>query len=352
MFNSLSFRFVFFGIAVAAMLLHATPANAVATTQISVTGTAVKETTLQLLDANNQTVQEDEDSNHAVGLWWWRNIPSGSYTLLIQQPGKADIRETVKIADGKTTTISVDSAARTVSITGEREPDAINTLDDSRFAVALLGGVKRTPYDAQVQSKMWGIDEEESLNDTIGMLGIEGRYYLPNFEVLQACRARLFLAAMYLEYLGGGQTNRFINAHPGPSKDTGMSLDEQRSLRLALGSQFLLTQQVMLATLVGVHATRVKARMLSDESGGGGPRNSFSKSETVWGPYFAVDLIFPLLLQQLFHVPNLDLFVRAEAMHMRDVTASGKSPFTGAIYHGEAEGGTQYGGAIGIMKRF
>lgn len=335
-----------------AVFFASTEAKAVATTQISVVGQAINETTLQLLDEKDQPVQEDEDSNRAVGLWWWRDTPAGNYTLVIRQPGKAEARERITLTDGKTSVFRVDSSALTVTKTDEHDPDAINAQDDTRFGLAILGGVKRTPYEAQVQAAAWGIDEDDDLDDTIGMLGIEGRYYLPNFEALQTCRARLFLAAMYLEYLGGGRTNRFINAHPGASKDTGMSLEELRSLRLAVGSQFLLTQQVMMAFLVGAHATRVDVRMLSDETGGGGPRNNFSTSKTVWGPYFAVDLMFPLLLQQVLRVPNLDFFVRAEAMHMPSVVARGRSPFTGAHYRGEAEGGIQYGGMLGIMKRF
>lgn len=343
---------ILFVVAITGLLFMANEASAVATAQISVVGKAVNETTLQLFDSKNQPVQQDDDSNPAVGAWWWRNAPAGDYTLVIRQPGQAEVREKVTLTDGKTNAFRVDSGARTVTATGQRDPDAINDQDDSRFAIALLGGVKRTPYEAQVQAAMWGINEDADLSDSIGMLGVEGRYYLPNFEALQACRTRLFLAAMYLHYLGGGRTNRFINAHPGPSEDTGMSLDEKRSLRLALGSQFLLTQQVMMAILVGAHATHVKARVLSDETGGGGPRNSFGQSETIWGPYFAVDLMFPLLLQQMLRVPNLDLFVRAEAMHMRDISVSGRSSFTGADYRGEAEGGIQYGGMLGIMKRF
>lgn len=341
-----------FAIAMTVTLFGATEASAVATAQISVTGKAVNETTLQLLDAKGQPVQQDDDSNPAVGAWWWRNAPAGDYTLVIRQPGQAEVREKVTLTDGKTNVFRVDSGARTVTATGQRDPDAINELDDSRFALAILGGVKRTPYEAQVQAPAWGVDEDADLSDSIGMIGVEGRYYLPNFEALQACRTRLFLAAMYLHYLGGGRVNRFINAHPGPNEDTGMGLDEKRSLRLALGSQFLLTQQVMMAILIGAHATHVKARVVSDETGGGGPRNSFSTSKTIWGPYFAVDLMFPLLLQQVLRVPNLDLFVRAEAMHMRDIAVSGRSPFTAAEYRGEAEGGIQYGGMLGIMKRF
>lgn len=333
-------------------LFVVTEAGAVATAQISVVGEAVNETTLQLLDTNGQPVQEDDDSNRAVGLWWWRNAPAGDYTLVIQQPGQADVREAIHLADEKTNAFRVDSSTRTVASTGQRDPDIINAQDDSRFGLAILGGVKRTPYEAQVQASAWSIDEDDDLDDTIGALGIEGRYYLPNFEALQMCRARLFLAAMYLEYLGGGRTNRFINAHPGASRDTGMSLEELRSLRLAVGAQFLLTQQVMMALLVGTHATRVDVRMLSDESSGGGPRNNFNTSKTVWGPYFAVDLMFPLLLQQVLRVPNLDFFVRAEAMHMPSVVAHGRSPFSGAHYRGEAEGGIQYGGMLGVMKRF
>jgi hypothetical protein len=329
----------------AMMLLTTNDAHAVATAQVNVTGQAIGETTLQLLDDQGQAVQEDEDSDPRAGIWWWRDASAGSYTLVIRQPGKADVRQPITLRDGSENVFRVDSATRTVA--SGRQPSALATTP--RFGIGLLGGAKRMPYDdLDFSSSALGIDDGDGLDRGFPMAGIEGRYYLDACESLQGMG--LFLAASYLHYFGDRDSRRFIDAHPTPGLDSGGLLRERWAMRLAVGRMFNLSERLLMSVLAGAHATRVSIEAFSDESGGGGPYNRFSRKRTVVGPYAAIELGIPIAFA-FAQSSAVQLFVRGEAQWMRDVSVSGESAF-GFDYRTEVDGGLQYGGLMGIELRY
>lgn len=335
-------------LAVLALAVPFRSAHAVADMNIAVRGDpqAIGETTIQLVDqSTGQTVQEDRDSDRRAGIWWFRGKKPGAYQVRVLRGGKVVEQETVRIPETGSVALNVDALTGRISMAR-----AATTIMRPRFDLGVFGGAKRTPWDGRADYITNALSDSGDLDDTIGEFGIEGRYHFglaQNTRQFELGRG-MFVYGSALHYFGGPLTRLFANFHPTPGFDSGMSVEERWAFRLGLGYGLNIYQSLGLALMVGAHTTQVEVEGITDESGGGGTLNRFSRTKWLLGPFFAAELNYPLGFMQAVAAY---MFLRAEFSYMPDVTVSGRST-SGFDYRYEAEGGINSGVVAGLRFAF
>jgi len=346
MLGSLRYAALLFVAVAAVMLAPTKSALAVATVQVQVTGQALNEVTLQITDAQGQAVKEDDDSDRAAGLWWFRNKRPGTYTIQVLRNGRpVGAPQRVTVEDNKTNIFRASGGTGAVSMASAMAP-----YMTPRYSIGLFGGFSRTPFDGMISSTAGGFADTGNLDDTIGTFGVEGRYYLsPTQQRSQALGTGLFLTGMWLYYASDGLDRYFGNRHPGAANDVGAGIDPRWSFLLGVGKEYNVMQQVGLALMLGAHLTRTDVTAQFDETGGGGPLVRTTKTRTMIGPWLGAELAFGLAA--LTSLP-VQLVLQTRAMWMPDSDVNTQSSFTNWDYRADVDGGIQVQGLLGLRGRF
>lgn len=335
-------------LAAGALMASQRSAFAVADMNIVVRGEpqAIGETTIQLVDqSTGQTVQEDSDSDRRAGIWWFRGKKAGSYQVRVLRGGKVVEQETIRMPETGSVALSVDAVSGRIATAGTRA-----TIMRPRFDLGLFGGAKRTPWDGRADYITGASSASGDLDDTIGEVGIEGRYHFglaQNTRQFQIGRG-LFAYGSALHYFGGWQTRLFADFHPTAGFDSGMSIRERWAFRLGLGYGLNIYQSLGLALMAGAHTTQVEVAGITDESGGAGTLNRFERTKWLLGPFVAAELNYPLGFMQAMAAY---MFLRTEFSYMPDVKVSGQSTL-GFDYRYKADGGVNSSLVAGLRFAF
>ena len=242
--------------------------------------------------------------------------------------------------------IAAADAPRSVGLRQQRQQ-----RQQEPWEVILLGGWTHTPFRGilTATNPFGNTVRKETDLDVDGIaVSVEGRRYFRRLQ--QQFGARLFLYGTYVEYFGTDKERRDLNFHFGLPNDSGMAIDQKRSIILGVGGRWNIAQRLGFELMVGGHATRTRATALSNEAEGGGPDNRFSSSKTVFGPMVGVGLTYPLWT--LATGATVLGMVRWTAMCMRHVDVAGRSPFTGIDYRGRVDGDWKHSVQLGLTLPF
>lgn len=305
------------------------PAFAVGDLYLKTTGPGPQQVTLDISSALGKPTPPDEDRRADVT--HIRDLQPGTYNVVVSVDGEKKAPQQITVRDGKVNSYTVDR--RTGIIAAAPVPPQ---QQSSRFSVGFLGGIKRTPFNADVTSFSLNSQDSGDLEDTIGVYGIEARYYLG--RRMQQLGAEMFLFGTYLHYTGGPLARLFGDRHPTPGADVGADVEERDSLNFGFGINLNVLQRLGLGLMIGGHATRVAAAVLADESGGGGVSNRFTNRETVFGPLVAVELFYTLGWLQA--IGPVQLALRSTFKYLPGVDVHGVST-TNRDYDGRINGGVQ-----------
>ena len=306
------------------------------------TGERAGQTAFGLFDSAGQPVAPDPGNPSR-----FTNLPPGTYFAEVSVGGEAvGGRTAVRLDDGS-------NQLRVSSATGAAEvPRQIVFQQQlqSAWGFGLYGGWKRTPYNGELSfddNRAVTMSGRTDLEEDGTSLAIEARYYMRRQQ--QTLGAQLFLYGTYAEYFGTESQRRFLDLHPPlGSNDSGLSVDEKRSFMFGLGGRWNLAQQLGFELMLGAHATRVRASMLFDESGGGGLNERISRNKTLWGPMLALGLTYPLWKLASGH-PVLGV-VRYTALRMRDINfAAMSSTFPNFDYRAHFDGGWNQSFQLGLQ---
>jgi len=272
--------------------------------------------------------------------------------------GRLDITTQYDNGTSKVQTLSHDPARR-VSLAWDdtRKQYVVKQLDPPKpadrfagqpgWAIQIFGDYKQTPYDDTVirSSGSTAIGRPD-LSDSMTSLGFGVRRY---FDALPS-GIQPFAYAGFSEYFGNGARKADVIYHFGTTPDSGGEITEQRSLLFGVGGQYLVAPNLTAQFMLGMHATRMRLAVFSDETSGGGPNNVFATNKWMFAPAVGAGLSFPLLY--LSQGSPLLGFLQYQAMMMRDVSESVISPFTQNVYSLGADGGIQHKFIFGVEKRF
>lgn len=215
------------------------------------------------------------------------------------------------------------------------------------WAIQVFADYKFTPYDdTTISSSGSAVRGRPDLSDSMPSFGFGLRRY---FDVLPS-GIQPFAYAGFSEYFGNGGRKADVIYHFGATPDTGGEIEEQRSLLFGAGGQYLLANNVTAQLMLGLHATRLRMSVFSDERSGGGPENVFSQNRWMFRPTIGGGLMFPLMY--MTGGSPLMGFFQYHAMMMGDVSGSVVSPFTSNTYSLRADGGIQHKLIFGVERRF
>lgn len=215
------------------------------------------------------------------------------------------------------------------------------------WAVQIFADYKLTPYDSTtLQSSGSAVKGSPDLSESMSSLGFGFRRYF------QATSSGIqpFAYVGFSEYFGNGTRQADVVYHFGATPDSGGEIKEQRSFMLGAGGQVALSSNLMFGLMAGLHATRMRISVFSDERSGSGPDNQFSTNRWLYGPTLGASLTMPLF--SLGPGSPVIGFLMYQAMLMKDVSHSGVSPFTSNTYTIRADGGIQHKIMLGLEKRF
>ncbi|MEO8038558.1 MAG: hypothetical protein ABI794_07290 [Betaproteobacteria bacterium] len=215
------------------------------------------------------------------------------------------------------------------------------------WALQVFGDYKLTPYGSTtVSSTGSAVVGAPDLGTSMASVGVGIRRYFAT----TAAGIQPFAYAAYSEYFGNSVRAADVTYHFGNAPDTGGQIKEDRSFLAGFGAHFELAPTVGLDIMAGVHATRMRVSVFSDERSGGGPYNEFSSDKWLFGPTLGGQVSIPLFL--LGPGSPVFLFMQYQAMLMDDVSHSGTSPFTANTYSVNADGGIQSKIMFGFEKKF
>lgn len=319
-------------------LTMASPAIAIANLEVIATGPRAAETTLRLFDPAGKPVAADSGKPNLFS-----NLPSGGYTAETLVAGApVGSRTMIRLDDG-------DQQARVDSMTGAveiiRRIARRQQQQQEGWEFGVLGGYKRTPYRATLDSLALNKGGSSNFETDGGSLALEARYNL-RVRAQQQLGAALFLFGTYVEYLGTDEQRRFVDFHPTPGKDSGVAIDEKRSVILGLGSRWNTAQQTGVELMLGMHWTQARITGMADESCCGGIDNRFSRNKDIFGPMLGVGTRFPLVRLQT----GRPMFgsLRYTALHMKDIQVSGRSSRFPFDYTARGDGGWNHNVQAGV----
>lgn len=309
--------------------LSVRPAHAVGDLQINVPGQATNQVTLQVTDDQGQTVKEDNDSDRAAGIWWFRGKRPGTYTVRTVGANGAIIGQpqTVQVRDGQVARLRIDPATG-MAQNLTRPSGGIN----SGFSVGLLGGAKHTPWDGTVSSRVANTTPGSGdFSEWVGEGGLEGRYYFTPYQGLQ-----LFLMGSYIHYFGSPLEKFLADDHPTGGLDTGLGVKERNSMLFGVGTNLNILQRVGIGLMTGLHVTTSRFEVLANETGGNQPNNDLTTYKTQIGPFVGAELFYAMYC---FGMP-VELFLRSTMRWMPDTQFDRTTAVT--TYRAQFDGGPNY----------
>jgi hypothetical protein len=310
-------------------------AYAVDNGRIQVTVPSIGQTSLKLFDAGGIQVPSGPDATT------FTDLKPGAYTLRAERDGKASETK-VPVEEDKTCMVKVDEKGdsklvRCVAMA------LVAQQQQSPWTFGVLGGWKQTPFDTRLNTSFG--NGSADLEEEGTSLALEARY---NFrQRQQQLGARMFLYGTYVHYFGTDLERLFLNVHPTPAQDTGVSTEEKNALHLGVGSRWNLAQRLGLELMLGAHATRVKGGITTLESQGGGTDLRFQRTKTLYGPMLALGLTYPLWTMQNGH--PLNGVFRWTRTWMPDFSVTGSSAFSGGTYDARVNGGPNDSIQLGVQ---
>jgi len=314
-----------------------TVALADATLQVMPTGPRAGETTLRLTDSAGRTVAPNPGSPNSFS-----NLAAGQYSAVAMVGGNPLGQPTsIRLEEGR-------NEARVSSATGAIEllsRQGSMQQQQQHWGFGVLGGWKRTPFDGSISSSALGMTASGGLEETGQTLALEARYYLRQRTPQSGLR---FFGFGSYNFFSGLDTERaLVQFHPGTGNDSGVAVEEKDSIQLGAGARWMASRDTGLEALAGLHRTRITLTAFSNEMGGGGPNNRFTKEESSW------DFLWGLgLTHRVFNLSSgrpVSATVRYTAARIRDMSVSGMSPFTGSTYTGRVNGGWNQSLTAGLL---
>jgi hypothetical protein len=320
------------------------PAHAVGDIYLRTTGPGTQEVTLSITDPAGAPVPAVRDEDSRPEVTHIRDLPPGTYKVTVTSGGVAKPPQDLVVRDNQVNSYTVDRDTGLIAAA----PVPQQQRQRGRFSAGILGGIKRTPYDGEVTSSALASRDSGDLDDTIGNLGVEGRYYFPRSQIAQL-GADLFIAGTYMHYMGGGKSKYFGDRHaPVPGNDVGASVEEKYSIMLGVGASLNILQRVGVGLILGAHMTKVDVAALGNEFPVGND-NKFKNSDNVFGPFLAAEAFYTLGWLQ--GIGPVQAALRTTLKWMPDVDARGTSSLN-FDYNATAEGGVQYEGQLGLRILF
>jgi hypothetical protein len=303
------------------------PTFAVGNVQIETDGATSGQVTLVLEDSKGQAVKEDEDSDRRRGIFWWRNRDSGTYTVRTLVDGKSvGSPQTIMVRDNETVRYRVNTAtgvatAVTATMIGRQQQQ------QNMFWLGGMLGYSYTHSDNSISSPFGSASS-----------GINGGGFTGGLELTVnpfARRLNQLANVFFFASVIGDNTDEskaYVSFHPTPGLDSGGSVDIKYSVRGGAGMRFTVAPDTALAVMAGLAYSRAKSTAFTDESGGGGVMNQFSKTQGLWGPMLGLELAYGL---RMFQGVGSQVFMRAERTWMTgDTNISGTStlgfPYSGS----------------------
>ena len=312
-------------------LMTASTVGAVSNLTIGTQGSTA--TKLSLFNRDNEQVASGTGGLTATG------IDPGAYRLLVDTPA-GPVETGIEVEDETTCTYQVDTESgkadrlRCVPLLAQQQQQ-----QQAGWSLIGLGGIKRSPFDADI-STLFG-NGSADLQDNGWRFSLEGRR-----QIGSSASGTTFAWGGVDVYSSVKDTKLTLDVHPTPGNDTGAGFEEEYGLRLGIGRSWSLGNGVSVDGLIGVHATRVKGTLITDESGGGGNREMFTDREFLLGPTVGVGVSMPLR-----GMPGAFLHGRATLDHMPDIDVSGRSSL-GFDYSQTIDGGWQPSFQVGIGTTF
>ena len=309
--------------------LFATSAFAVGNVQVESTGASAAQATLVLEDEKGQVVKEDEDSDRRRGLWWWRNRVAGYYLLRTMVAGQlVGTPQRVQVRDGETSQYRVDTATGVATLIAA----AAIVRQQQQQNMFWLGGMLGYSYT----------HSDNSISSPFGAAssGINGGGFTGGLELMVnpfARRANQLANVFFFASVIGDNTDEskaYVSFHPTPGLDSGGSIDVKYSVRGGVGMRFTVAPDTALAIMAGLAYSRAKSSIFTDESGGGGVMNQFSKTQGLWGPMLGLELAYGL---RMFQGVGSQVFLRAERTWMTGDTNLAGTSTLGFNYTGTSD---------------
>ncbi|MCB1959657.1 MAG: hypothetical protein KDE68_03895 [Rhodocyclaceae bacterium] len=311
-------------------MLIATTAAAVSNLTVSTPGSTA--TKLSLFNRANTQVAS------GVGGLTATAIDAGGYTLRVETPTGL-VTTDIALDDDSTCTYNVDTSS------GKAERIRCVPLMDQQqqqqegWSLIGMGGYKRSPFSADVNTQFG--NGSTDLDDSGWRFSLETRRYIRTTS-----SGRVFAWAGVDLFSGIDKRDLFLDVHPTAGNDTGAALKEEYGFRLGIGQSWKLGGGLTLDGMLGLHGTRVEGQLITDESGGGGVRETFAERKWLFGPTVGLGLSYPLS-----GMPNAFFHTRATFDYMPELSISGRSS-NAFDYSTRIDGGWQPSLQFGIGSSF
>lgn len=314
------------------LLLMAQPVHAVVGNVTIMSGSEpVAGVTIVFQTPDGQVVTEEEESDDdGKAVIFIPDSHKGSRLVVVTTRDGTTRRQDVNVGQDDTLTI-------VVRLPGPG-PMTQTAGDGVDLALTITGLYKWADFDGSFNYVTGGETGRGDLDDSGGGFGAD----LEIRPARAAFRGRpLFVVVGFGLPLDVDQVDVYADVHPTPGNDLWQEVVEKWILRSLLGCEVFSGPRGRVAVLGGVQLTGVEARLITDETGGGGVLNRFVSSEALVSPVLGVGFTRPLGHRRAELVANVYV------TWLGDVDGSGQSTL-GLNYNYRAEGGVQTEFQIGV----
>lgn len=303
---------------------------AVATLEVTVTDgdNVLPGEKISLFTANGEQVEEDDDKG---GIWFFKDLEPGQYT--VRSGGKTVRTVNITPAD-KVKRIGV-TVAPVALLDTPNTPNWPNG-GDGNLSIGLRGFGKSGNFDSRLDYVGTSTTRGDTDIRDLGF-GVDLVYRPPNM-------ADFFLMPGFAWMPSAEERGSIADLHPTAGDDSFLNFAEEYYFRLLFGYTFYRAQQVEFDLLGGVQLTQTELDLVTDESGGGGNLERFSKDDLQISPVIGVQG------RHLFN-NGISLYGGVTATRMQDVTVRGTSSLSNN-YVGRVDGGWQTEASLGLLFPF
>lgn len=233
--------------------------------------------------------------------------------------------------------------------TAAKEPAEDRSIDDTSATDANDGlsfwlggsaGYKFATFDGR-HDLDGGETTTGSLDAHGAVIGLDGRVYFPRGSL----PLPLFLTMLFAYTPSLHASGLFADLHPTAGNDTRLKAKEKWLLRALVGGEMWRHQALTLSLLAGFQVAKLEARMMTDESGGGGIRNVFTRNRLLFGPIVGAEINRRLSARWI-------AFLAMNASFLSELTGSGVSANNAFPYAFRLDDGIQFDVRSGLLFRF
>lgn len=327
-----------------ALLAFSAPVFAVTSLQVVVTDGQRNELpgeTVSLFTEGGEQIESDEKRGAVT---YFNDLLPGAY--IVKSGG-----QTVS-----TVNISAADTVKRISVISPLMPSAGFGL-----SVGLRGLYKRVTYETALKSRFGNSSGDARVSgpggavdlflrppNLPGLFFMAGFGYMPSVDGIGA-KGKLHPSAGGRSS-AGGRCDPYEGCPPGMSAsarsakyDSHVKLTEEYYIRMLIGLTILRQANWQVDAMAGLQGTRTEVTLVTDESGGGGKSESFTRSRFQVGPAAGLQARY-----SFGPAANTSVYAGVMATLMRDARVEGTSGL-GHTYHGDAKGGVQIEAFLGVM---